>query len=313
MTVTLRQLRYFAALARHGHFGRAAEDCHVTQPALSVQIKELEAALGVALAERGGGRVVLTSAGRELARRAERVLAEVAEIEQAARWTRGLGGRLSLGVIPTVAPYLLPAALPLLRARNISLDLGVREAVTAVLVDELADGRLDAAVTALPTGAEGLIETPLFDDRFLLAAPEGRSLDGLGAEDLRPQDLRPEDLRPERLLLLDEGHCLADQALSVCGLQRGAARLDLRASSLGTLARLVAGGFGVTLLPELAARAEAAAAPGLTLRRFAEPQPARTVGLVRRALSVDDGWFADLAELLREAHAGLAVGTLGTG
>ena len=308
MTVTLRQLRYFAALARHGHFGRAAEDCHVTQPALSVQIKELEAALGVALAERGGGRVVLTSAGRELAQRAERVLAEVAEIEQAARWTRGLGGRLSLGVIPTVAPYLLPAALPLLRARNISLDLGVREAVTAVLLDELADGRLDAAVTALPTGAEGLIETPLFDDRFLLAAPEGRSLDGLGAV-----DLRPEDLRPERLLLLDEGHCLADQALSVCGLQRGAARLDLRASSLGTLARLVAGGFGVTLLPELAARTEAAAAPGLTLRRFAEPQPARSVGLVRRALSVDDGWFADLAELLREAHAGLGVGTLGTG
>lgn len=298
MTLTLRQLRYFAALARHRHFGRAAEACHVSQPALSVQIRELEAALGVALAERGGREVVLTSAGRELARRAARVLAEVAEIEQGARWTRGLGGRLSLGVIPTVAPYLLPAALPLLRARNIALDLGVREATTAVLLEEVGDGRLDAAVVALPAGGEGLVAEPLFEDRFLLALPEGRELAAL----------RPEDLAPERLLLLDEGHCLADQALEVCGLDRGGARVDLRASSLSTLARLVAGGFGVTLLPEMAAPTELAAAPGLAVRRFAEPEPLRRIGLVRRAISVDDGWFAELADLLREAQAGLSPG-----
>lgn len=296
MFVTLKQLRYFTALAEHGHFGRAAEACHVSQPALSVQVRELERALGVSLAERGGREVVLTAAGREIARRARSVLGEVREIEQAARWSRGLAGRLSLGVIPTVAPYLLPAALPLLKARDLSLDLGVREATTALLVEELKKGRLDAAVVALPLGDSSLTEAPLFEDRFLLAGSEERIGALLASED-RP---RPDALRPHQLLLLDEGHCLADQALEVCALDRSSA-VDLGASSLATLARLAAEGFGVTLLPEIAALTERAAAPGLALMRFAEPQPLRTIGLVRRAGAADDGWFGDLADLLVEA------------
>ncbi len=301
MNLTLRQLRYFLALAEHRHFGRAAEACAVSQPALSVQIRELEAALGAPLAERGRREVVLTAAGREVAARAARVLAEVREIEQAARWTRGLTGRLSLGVIPTVAPYLLPAALPLLRARNLELDLGVREAQTSALVAEVRDGRLDAAVIAVPSGEEGLAEAVLFEDRFLLASPAGHP---------PPGALRPEDLKPERLLLLDEGHCLTDQALAACRLDRDRdrdrTRMDLRASSLSTLARLAAEGFGYTLLPEIAVAAEQAAAPGLAATRFAQPEPKRTIGLVRREISAGDGWFAELAEILKRAAEALA-------
>jgi LysR family transcriptional regulator, hydrogen peroxide-inducible genes activator len=296
MTISLKQLRYFAALAEHGHFGRAAQACHVSQPVLSVQIRELERALGVSLAERGGREVVLTAAGREIARRARRVLDEVREIEQAARWSQGLAGRLSLGVIPTVAPYLLPAALPLMKARDLSLDLGVREATTGRLVEELKQGRLDAAVVALPLGDPALAETPLFEDRFLLAGSADRVRALAGAT----ERLRPDGIRAQQLLLLDEGHCLADQALEVCALDRSRT-VDLGASSLATLARLAAEGFGVTLLPEIAALTERASAPGLALMRFADPQPLRTVGLVRRAGTADDGWFADLAELLSEA------------
>ncbi len=221
---------------------------------------------------------------------------EVREIEQAAHWSRGLAGRLSLGVIPTVAPYLLPAALPLLKARDLSLDLGVREATTPRLVEELKSGRLDAAVVALPLGDPTLAETPLFEDRFLLAGSEER-VRTLAAAAGR---LSPDAIRASQLLLLDEGHCLADQALEVCALDRSRA-IDLGASSLATLARLAAEGFGVTLIPEIAAQTECAAAPGLVVRRFAEPQPLRTIGLVRRAGTTDDGWFADLAELLSEA------------
>ncbi len=296
MTVTLRQLRYFHALAEHRHFGRAAAACHVSQPALSVQIRELEGALGVALAERGRGEVTLTAAGREIARRAARALDEVREMEQAARWSRGLAGRLSLGVIPTVAPYLLPAALPLMKARDISLDLGVREAQTARLVEELKSGRLDAAVAALPLGDPALVETPLFEDRFLLAGSRARVAE-LGARARRP---RPTALRPDQLLLLDEGHCLADQALEVCALDRSRTA-DLGASSLATLSRLAAAGFGMTFLPEIAAPSEIASAPGLAVTRFADPEPRRVIGLARRAGTADDGWFAELAELLKEA------------
>lgn len=295
MSITLRQLRYLQALAEHRHFGRAAEACHVSQPALSVQIRELEATLGAALCERGRGEVTLTALGREIAARAERVLAEVREIEQTARWSGGLAGRLSLGVIPTVAPYLLPAALPLLRARDLELDLGVREAQTAALLAEVRDGRLDAAVVALPSGDPGLAERVLFRDAFLLAARAG----------LAAPAPRPEDLAPERLLLLEEGHCLADQTLEACRLDRARTRMDLRASSLSTLARLAAEGFGYTLLPEIAMAAEQAAAPGLEVRRFAAPEPSRLIGLVRRRITPEVGWFDELAEILVRAWEAL--------
>jgi LysR family transcriptional regulator, hydrogen peroxide-inducible genes activator len=302
MTLTLKQLRYLAALAEEAHFGRAAAAVNISQPALSVQIRELEAALGARLVERGGREVVITPTGREVVRRARRILEEVGEIEQLARWDRGLAGRLRIGVIPTVAPYLLPAALPRLRARHPALDLGVREAQTDRLVEELRQGTLDVAVVAMPADAPGLAAAPLFEDRFLLAGSEAR------LAPLEPGSLHPESMTPEQLLLLDEGHCLAEQALAVCGVDRARSRMDLRAASLTTLCRLVSEGFGLTLLPELAARAECAAAPGLRLMRFADPEPRRTVGLVRRALAKDDGWFAELATILAAAGQEVAGG-----
>ena len=214
-----------------------------------------------------------------------------------ARWDRGLAGRLRLGVIPTVAPYLLPSALPRLRARNLSLDLGVREAQTDRLIEEVREGTLDAAVVALPAPEPGLVAVELFEDRFLLAGSPAR----LATLAERRVALHPEDMEPGALLLLDDGHCLADQALAACAVDRSRVRMDLRAASLATLCRLVSEGFGLTLLPELAVRAECAAAPELRLARFAEPQPRRMVGLVRRSLSVDDGWFGELAAILAEA------------
>lgn len=299
MNPSLKQLRYFVALAETGGFGRAAEVVHVTQPALSQQIKELETILGVELVERLPRGVRLTRAGREVLERSRRIMAEVADLERAARMTRGLSGRLRLGVIPTVAPYLLPLALTRLRARDLTLDIRVREAQTEALLADLEAGRIDAMVAALPVAEPNLAVTPLITDRFVLAGTPGRLArwaEGRSA-------LRPDALAPDQLLLLDEGHCLADQALEVCGL-RGRGRVDLGASSLATLTGLVAEGFGLTLLPEIALRAETAAAPGLALRRFADPEPARELALIRRA-GGDDGWVAPLAALLGEAGAEL--------
>jgi LysR family hydrogen peroxide-inducible transcriptional activator len=296
MAFTFKQLRYLIALADNAHFGRAAAAVNVSQPALSVQIRQLEAALGVRLVERGARETVITPTGRDIVRRARAILAEVAEIEQVARWDRGLAGRLRVGVIPTVAPYLLPSALPRLRARNLSLDLGVREAQTDRLIDEVRQGALDAAVVALPVPEPGLVAAALFDDRFLLAGCDER-LRGFQSPP------HPEDMEPGQLLLLDDGHCLTGQALAACRVDPTGARLDLRAASLTTLCRLVSEGFGLTLLPELAASAERAAAPNLRLVRFADPEPKRTIGLVRRRLSVDDGWFGELATILAAAAA----------
>jgi LysR family hydrogen peroxide-inducible transcriptional activator len=303
MNITLRQLSYFTALAETRNFGRAAEKVHVSQPALSVQIKELEAELSVQLVERQPRRIVLTPAGHDLLRHATRVLEEMRALEASARWQKGLGSRLSLGVIPTVAPYLLPVALPLIRAQNLTLDLGVREARTETLLAGLAEGQLDAAVIALPSGQDDLVEEPLFEDRFLLAG-SGAQIARLGAG---AAGLRPSALDPDRLLLLEEGHCLADQALDVCALQRNQTRVDLGASSLATLCGLVAEGFGVTFLPEIAVQSELAASPGLAVHRFDPPQPSRQVGLVRRRLSRDDGWFSGLAALLRRAGGQLTA------
>jgi LysR family hydrogen peroxide-inducible transcriptional activator len=307
MEFTFRQLRYLIALADHGHFGRAAAAVNVSQPALSVQIRALETALGTRLVDRASRDAILTPAGHEILRRARRITDEMRELAQVARWERGLGGRLRLGVIPTVAPYLLPEALPLLRGRNIALDLGVREAQTQALLEELRTGELDAAVIALPAPVPDLVASPLFEDRFLLAGSAAQ----IGTLADRPP--RPEAMAPERLLLLDDGHCLADQSLAACGLAREATRIDMRASSLATLCRLAEEGFGFTLLPELALRAETAAAPGLRLLRFAAPEPLRTIGLVRRRLAAAEGWFDELAAILRAAGEAALAQPAGAG
>jgi LysR family hydrogen peroxide-inducible transcriptional activator len=297
MKITLRQLAYFRALAQARNFGRAAEFVNVSQPALSMQIKELEAALGVDLVERLPRDVRLTRAGREVLARAERILAEAAELESQAR-RQGLTGALTLGMIPTIAPYLLPGTLARLRAGDITRDLRLREALTADLLQGLREGRLDAIVLADPAPAPDLIAAPLFTDHFVLAGSPAR----LGALTATPS---PKALKPDHLLLLDEGHCLSDQALEVCAFDRSATRLDLGASSLSTLCGLVAQGFGLTLLPELALPAEAQGNPALTLRRFTAPEPARQVALLRRASSEGGAWFDDLAGHLRAAAGDL--------
>ncbi len=300
MRITARHLLYFAALADEGSFGAAARAVSISQPALSMQIRDLEAALGGKLVERMPGGLKLTRLGREVLSRARRVLAEMAEIEALPRRGQGLSGQLNIGVIPTVAPYILPVALTRLRASDLTLDIRVREAQTNVLFDSLDKGRLDAALVALPASGADLAVRPLFEDRFLLAGSRAR-IEGLAGEGgaVTP---KPSELDPEQLLLLDEGHCLADQAIAACGLDPGRRRVDLGASSLATLCGLVAQGFGLTLLPEIAVPSETASAPDMALHRFAAPEPARTLALVRRAgQEGETDWFEALASLFAKA------------
>lgn len=307
MNLTLRQLSYLMALAEERSFVRAAARVHVSQPALSMQIRELEENLGLALFERRPRDVRLTPAGRDVLRHAHRMMQAARDIEALAR-RQGAGARLHLGVIPTVAPYLLPRVLCDLRDAGTPYDLRLHEARTQTLIAELDDGRLDAIVIANPLpDRPDLLSQPLFCDRFVLAgsaARMGALAAGQGgaavADGLAPD---PGSLNPDHLLLLDEGHCLADQALALCGLSRG--QVDLGASSLSTLVGMVQAGFGLTFLPEIALPAELAAAPELRVLRFAEPQPARDIALVRRADSPADGWFAPLAAQL--GHGGRAL------
>lgn len=291
MYPTLRQLRYLVALGEAGSFGAAADRVHVSQPALSVQIRELENGLGAQLVERLPRGLRLTPEGREAMDRARRILAQVKDLELAVRHARGLGGRLALGLIPTVAPYLLPPALERLAATAQGLAVQVREAQTADLLARLEQGQLDAAVVASPVGPS-FEALHLMDDRFLLAGSKAQ-VESLAAQ---PEALRPSALPGDRLLLLDEGHCLADQALDVCQLPRRRPA-DLGASSLATLVGLVRAGFGLTLLPEIAAATEAGGALGLM--RFAAPEPSRSLFLVVRKGS--GAWSEDLARPLREA------------
>ncbi len=297
MNITLKQLEYFVALAEARNFGRAAAMVHVTQPALSVQIRELEDRLGAKLVERQPRDIVLTPTGHDVLRHAKQVLAEIQDLQGITRLRDGLSGRVSLGVIPTVAPYLLPVALPMLRGQNVNLDLRVRESRTERLMEELQNGTLDAAVVALPSDVHGLVEQPLFQDRFLLAGSIAQ-ITKLAAD---PEALRPTTIDPDRLLLLEEGHCLSDQALEVCAMERSATRVDLSASSLATLCRLVAEGFGLTFLPEIALASECRAVPEMATLRFETPEPSRVIGLVRRKSSSGEGWFEKLAETLADA------------
>lgn len=310
--LTLRHLRYFAALAQHGHFGRAAEACAISQPALSVQVRELEAILGAPLVERGTRRIRLTELGTALADRAHDILRAVDDLGELARAACGpLTGQLRLGVIPTVAPYLLPALIKALAAAHPALDLRPREAVTRTLLDDLTAARLDAAVVALPVGEPGLVETPLLTEDFVLVRPatdEGRPVPG------------PEALRTMRLLLLEEGHCFRDQAIAFCS--GGAALRELmEGSTLSTLVQMVGAGIGVTLIPEMAAPVEARSAP-VSIARLAKPRPSRTVGMVWRRTTPLAGQLADIAGIVRAAAQAdrggfqpptAPVGTSGTG
>src|SRR6266403_96340 len=275
INITLRQLRYFDALVRHGHFGRAAEACSISQPALSMQIKEMEEALGGVLLERNARQVALTKFGEGLAERVRDILRSVDELGDFARASRDLlMGRLRVGMIPTVAPYLLPTVIGNLTRMHPELDIHVRETVTPKLIRELAEGRLDTAIVALPVSEPSLTEVALFSENFLLVRP---------GEDKGTPAPSSESLREMRLLLLEEGHCFRDQALSFCNMQ-SSPREVLDASSLSTLVQMVSAGIGVTLIPEMAVAVETRSA-SVSVVRFKNPQPSRTIGMIWRKTS----------------------------
>ncbi len=287
--ITLRQLRYLASLARHRHFGRAAEACAVTQPALSMQVRELEREIGAVLVERRRGEIALTETGLEVARRAEHILAAARDLVDFARHREILSGELRLGIIPTLAPYILPRVLPRLQTAYPQLRLDMRETQTKTLLTELVAGDLDAVLLALPVDAE--VETrPLFVDPFLLAVPAAEPLPTHGR-------VTSADVDRRRLILLEEGHCLRDQALAFCAPARDEAPTGLGATSLTTVMQMVANNYGVTLLPEVAVGVEVRDRR-VKLLRFVAPEPTRTIGLAWRRTSPRKQDFAALGEIL---------------
>ena len=294
MPVTLRQLRYFRALAEHGSFSRAAESVHVSQPALSHQIRELEASLGGMVVERDGRGAVLTPFGRKAHYQALRVLDETLVLETMADHIQPVSMRVTLGIVSTLAPYLLPGLVERLEASTPRIEIDAVEDRGESLVAALLAGHLDAAIVSLPLGWMELPERELFEDRFVLAAPAGRTRALGGA--VRPADVARADLGP--LLALADGHCLGHQVLGACSMWR-LREVHRGAASLATLSRLVAGGEGMTLLPETAALCELAASPGLECLRFVEPEPARRIGLAHRAAALGQDWV----ELVAEAAA----------
>lgn len=292
MAITLRQLRYLQALAETLHFGKAARACAVSQPALSMQIKELEDTLGVTLVERRRASVQLTDEGREVVRCAARVLLDVQDIEAVGAKGQGpLGRRLTLGVIPTVAPYFLPRVLSELQRRYPSLEVHLQEARTERLLEEVGRGVLDAAVLALPVADERFRSAPILNDRFLLAVPSNREI---------PDPARLVDLQPGSLILLEEGHCLRDQALDVCGPDASGLMNRFGATSLATIMQMVAGGYGSTLVPEMAVPVEFHEGMNVRLTHFAGKEPARTIGLIWRKSVPRPGRFETLASALSE-------------
>jgi LysR family hydrogen peroxide-inducible transcriptional activator len=296
--LTLKQLRYFEALARHGHFGRAADVCAISQPALSMQIKELEQGAGTPLLDRGARGVRLTQFGEEFLARARDILRAVDELDDLSRAAQDrLVGRLRIGVIPTVAPYLLPAVIDSLMQMNPTLDLHVRETLTQKLLAELAEGRLDTAIVALPVSEPSLHEVALFTEDFVLVRPEADADLPVPNRDM---------LREMRLLLLEEGHCFRDQALSFCNAQNLRPRELLDGSSLTTLVQMVGAGIGVTLIPEMAIAVETASAR-VAVARFADPTPSRRIGMVWRKASPLTKQLTQIAELVRQAAQDLQM------
>ena len=298
---TLRQLTFLLALAEHGSFSRAAEAAHVTQPTLSAGIKELETILGATLVERGARGAALTPAGEAAVSRARIVLTEAEDLVHVARAAgEPLSGPFRLGVIPTIAPFLLPKALPSLREHYPKLELFLREDLTHRLVDALKDRRLDAALIALPYDAPGIETTGLLEDEFLFAA----SPDHLLAQ---AETLSPEMLADEPLLLLEDGHCLRDHALAVCSASRPDtqdARSDFAATSLHTLVQMVKSGLGATLLPKLAIDAGLADRLDLAIRPFDPPVAGREIGVAWRKGSAREHEARMLADAVREALKG---------
>lgn len=291
---TLRQLQFLVALQAEGSFVAAAEAVGVTQPTLSAGIKELETSLGAVLVERGRTGAVLTPAGEEACERAARALNEVEELVRAVQSAgKAFTGRFRLGAIPTIAPFLLPRALPLLKSHYPKLELQLREDLTARLIEGLRSRALDAAIIALPYTAPGIATAAVAEDEFLFLCPLDHPL-------ARTNDLSPEHLKDQDVLLLDDGHCLREHALSVCRAPPGRRASEVGATSLHTLVQMVAGGMGVTLLPKLAADGGAIAGAPVLARSFAFPVIGRSIGVAWREGSPRAEEARMLATLLRE-------------
>lgn len=296
MNLTLKQLRYVEALARHGHFGRAADACAISQPALSMQIKELEESLGTELFERSARQVRLTGFGEEFAVRVRNILRSVDELEDLARASHDrLVGQLRIGVIPTIAPYLLPTMIADLTRIHAGVDIHVRETLTSKLLQELAEGRIDTAIVALPISEPSFTEVALFTENFVLVRP--------GRDEGKPVPNR-KMLRNMKLLLLEEGHCFRDQALSFCNIQSALPPEGLDASSLSTLVQMVGAGLGVTLIPEMAVAVETRSA-SVSVARFKNPQPSRTVGMIWRKTNPLAKQLLQISEVVRQSAGAL--------
>ncbi len=297
MLPTLRQLQYLKLLAEHGSFSRAAEAAHVTQPTLSAGVAELEKILGAPLVDRARSGLILTAAGEEVVARAEAILAQAGDLVEAARGAADpLSGRFRLGVIPTIAPFLLPRALPALRARFPKLRLYLREDQTHRLTAALRAGALDAALIALPYDMPGLSYAHVADDELLAALPEGHPLAALAR-------IAPERMAGEELILLEDGHCLRDHALAACGLAPPARHGEetIAATSLPTLMQMVGSGLGVSFLPAMAAEAGLAQAAGVCVRPIVAIHPSREIVIAWRAGSSRAAEGRLLAEVLRAA------------
>ena len=292
--MNLRDLKYLVALADHKHFGRAAAACHVSQPTLSTQIRKLEDELGVPLVERAPRKVMLTPAGREAAERARRIVAEVEQMKEAARRSQDPeAGTVRLGIFPTLAPYLLPHVVPRLRERFPQLELLLVEEKSDALLARLRDGKLDAAVLALPVHDEQLHTEFLFEEPFVLAVPENHPLS-------RRDALTLDELSEHQLLLLEDGHCLREQALEVCRLAGANEKSEFRATSLETLRQMVAANVGMTLLPTLAVKPPVARSPSIRLLGFSDSHPSRRIAMLWRKSSAMGEFLAQLAQVFRE-------------
>src|SRR6202167_5785862 len=274
--INLKDLKYLVALAETGHFGRAAERAFVSQPTLSPQLKKLEEYLGVKLVERQPKNAQLTEVGRQIVVRARRMLDESEEIIALARSnTDPFAGKLKVGLIPTIGPYLLPRIMPKIRKAVPHLGLMLYEYQTEALLKRLRDGEIDLGIMALPLLQDGLEARALYDESFTVALPTHHPL-------AAKNTIKVADLKGQTLLLLEDGHCLRDQALEVCSRVDVREAEDFRATSLETLRQMVVAGLGITLLPEMAVESPFGSQRGLAIRRFAKPAPARTVGAVWR-------------------------------
>jgi LysR family hydrogen peroxide-inducible transcriptional activator len=291
--VNFRDLRYLVAVADHQHFGRAAAACYVSQPTLSTQIKKLEDYLEVQLVERTSKKVLVTPIGRVVTERARQILAEVDDLVHVARAAGDpMSGELRLGIIPTLGPYLIPHLFPVLRERYPKLRVLLHEERTSGLTQRLQEGALDAAIMGAPAPDEGLIAQSLFREPFEVAMPADHPL-------ARRREIRRADLDAAPMLLLEEGHCMRDQALDFCSRVGAQQQQDFRATSLETLRQMVASGAGVTLLPALAVDPPGTATDGLVVRRFAGEPPVRELAIYRRRGCAREPVINALADLIR--------------